>query len=650
MRRGSLVAMLVAAVALAVTDRVVAGAATLPAPVDLRVVGADGGWQPHSRFVLEWSAPTAGGPPVVAVGYRLRNASGLVLREARREGDRPQLEVQVPPASAPYTVEVWMEGAGGGRGPTASAMLRYDDGRPGIPEVRAPHGWTAEGAPAAIEIVPPPGPAPISGIGGYAVSVDRGSESRPCAAVDHCTEAESDLPNGEGGALSLGPLPEGVGVVRVVAVSGAGLPSSEPGIALVHVDATRPEVMLTGAPSGWADGPVRVLATATDAISGMASEGPNGPFTAIALDGGVPRAEPGDSTSLTVTGEGLHRVDAYARDAAGNVDPGRPRTTGVAIDETPPRLHFADRQDPAEPERIEARVADGLSGADPDRGSIAVRVAGSADAWKSLPTVTADDRLIGHWDSSAHPDGVYEFRATGYDLAGNAAASNQRANHTRMVLVNPLKTQARLQGGFAGGAATRTIAYGRRAMFRGRLTSVSGAPLAGLPVQVVESFGPGAGLPQRTTTVATGAVGGFALRLPRGPSREVTVTFAGSRTLGRASSDRSQLRVLGAVTMQTSARAAWVGGAPVVFSGRIGRLGARLPKGGLPVELQFKVPGGDWAEFRTVQTDARGRFRYRYAFSDDDSRGVRFQFRAYISRGGWPYEPAASKAVSVTGR
>ncbi len=51
-----------------------------------------------------------------------------------------------------------------------------------------------------------------------------------------------------------------------------------------------------------------------------------------------------------------------------------------------------------------------------------------------------------------------------------------------------------------------------------------------------------------------------------------------------------------------------------------------------------------------MQTDARGRFRYAYAFSDDDSRGVRFQFRAYIRGGDWPYEPAASKAITVTGR
>jgi hypothetical protein len=648
-RRGSLVAMLVAAVALAVTDRVVAGPATLPAPVDLRVAGGEGGWQADPRFTLEWS-PAAADPPVVAVGYRLRNAAGAVLREARREGDRPQLEVQVPPAPGPYTVEVWMEGAGGDRGPTRSTVLRYDDARPGVPEARAGQGWAAGAASAAIEILPPPGPPPISGIGGYAVAVDRGGESRPCAAADRCTEAETDLPKGEGGALSLGSLPEGVRIVRVVAVSGAGVPSSEPGVALVRVDATRPEVTLSGAPGGWVDGPVRVTATATDAISGMAPTGPNGPFTAIALDGGVPRAEPGDSAALTVTGEGAHRIDAYARDGAGNVDPGRPRTASVAIDETAPRVHFADRQDPAEPERIEATVLDALSGPDSGRGSIAMREAGSADAWRPLPTVTADGRLIGYWDSAAHPEGVYEFRATGYDLAGNAGSSNRRANHTRMVLVNPLKTPVRLEAGFGDERPTRTIAYGRKPVLRGRLSTASDTPPGALRVQIVESFGPGTGLSQRVTAVTTATDGGFALRLPRGPSREVTVTFAGSRILGRAVSEPSLLRVRGGVTMRASTAKARVGGAPVVFSGRIGLLGTRIPTAGLSVELQFRVPGGDWAEFRTVQTDARGRFRYPYAFSDDDSRGVRFRFRAYMSGGGWPYAPAASKAISVTGR
>ena len=51
-----------------------------------------------------------------------------------------------------------------------------------------------------------------------------------------------------------------------------------------------------------------------------------------------------------------------------------------------------------------------------------------------------------------------------------------------------------------------------------------------------------------------------------------------------------------------------------------------------------------------MQTDARGRFRYAYRFSDDDSRGVRFQFRAYApAQSDWPYEPGSSRPVAVLG-
>ena len=63
----------------------------------------------------------------------------------------------------------------------------------------------------------------------------------------------------------------------------------------------------------------------------------------------------------------------------------------------------------------------------------------------------------------------------------------------------------------------------------------------------------------------------------------------------------------------------------VVFSGGVGDVSAPRSRRRSAGELQFRFPGSDWSEFRTVQTDAHGRFRYPYAFSDD-SRGVRFQF------------------------
>ncbi len=655
MRRAGVLALLVASVALALADRALADPAAQLYPINLRVDGGEDTWHARESFRLEWDQPPIAdqGFPVTAVGYRLRDGAGVLLLEARLGGDRNVIgPIQVPWVGV-FTAEVWLEGPGGERGPSVSAALRFDNARPGTAHPVAPEGWIAGSTVAGISIEPPTGPAPISGLRGYAVSVDRGGEGWPCAARDWCSEAETDLEGGtEDGPLSLGSLPEGVNIVSVVAVSGSGVPSAEAGRAVARVDASRPEVTLAGAPGGWADGPVQLLARATDALSGMAAGGANGAFTAIAVDGGVPRTEPGDSAAATVSGEGSHRVDFFARDAAGNVGDRSPRTTTVSIDESPPQLSFARAQDPAEPERIEATVVDSLSGVDPERGSIGVREVGGRRRWEPLPTAVTAGRLLAHWDSDSYPPGTYEFRATGYDTAGNAAASSRRGNGAPMVLFNPLKKQVRLQAGFWGRprGPARAVRYGRGIAYAGRLTSASGSPLGRMPVEVVESFGAGAASPQRSTRVLTAADGTFAIRLAPGPSRRVEAVFDGTPILSRAGGGHVHLDVLAGVRLRASARSARVGGIPVVFSGRVGSLGAPFPAGGRPVELQFRIPGGEWAEFRTVRTDSRGRYRYAYAFSDDDSRGVRFQFRAYMSGGDWPYEPAASKSVSVTGR
>jgi hypothetical protein len=131
----------------------------------------------------------------------------------------------------------------------------------------------------------------------------------------------------------------------------------------------------------------------------------------------------------------------------------------------------------------------------------------------------------------------------------------------------------------------------------------------------------------------------------------VTASFAGTALLSRASGPVAHLAVATRISFGASARSAVIGGRPVFFSGRVIAVGARQAVAKLPVELQFRYPGAGWSEFRTVETDSRGRFRYAYRFSDDDSRGVRFRFRAYVKgREGWPYGPGTSRPVSVRGR
>jgi hypothetical protein len=668
-----------------------AWAATLPSlaaaeplrMTNVEVEGGESSWHPTNAFRIDWTQVP--GPPAAprAVVYRLYDSEGNPIGAPVRNTKAVLaiFPLVVPSLPGVYRVEMWLENAEGQTGPAASATLRFDDVPPAAPLAQAPGSWLTGRDEARLKIEPPPGPPPLSGLRGYAVSVDAGSGGSPCAQPGWCSLAETDVLAGGGGdSALLGTLPEGTSYARVAAVSGSGVASAVVSVP-IRVDGSAPRLSLQGLSDGWSSGPVHLTATATDLLSGMQAAGPTGPFTAISVDGGTPALAPGDAVSTWVTGNGIHRVSYFGRDAAGNVGDGRlgpgPATATVAIDEEPPRVVFAAAQDAAEPERIEAEVADGLSGPSPRRGSIRLRQAGTHAAFAQLPTRVAAGRLIADWDSDAYPPGKYEFLAIGYDRAGNAGTGTDRARGARMVLVNPLKTPVALEAGFGGRElvyqrcrrsrgsrrchrrrvtsfdsrpAARTVPFNHGIRFGGRMTS-PGGPRGGLEIAVTETFSPGADPPQRTTVARTEPDGTFSLQLAPGPSRDVVATFAGTGTLTRAVARSVHLGVLASVRLRTSAAVAKVGGAPILFSGSVDGAGVAGPAEGLPVEIQFRYPGAGWSEFRTVETDARGRFRYAYRFSDDDSRGVRFQFRAYASgREGWPYEAAFSRPLAVLGR
>jgi uncharacterized Zn-binding protein involved in type VI secretion len=168
---------------------------------------------------------------------------------------------------------------------------------------------------------------------------------------------------------------------------------------------------------------------------------------------------------------------------------------------------------------------------------------------------------------------------------------------------------------------------------------------------VIERFAAGAAPRERVSTVRTDGNGKFGIRLAPGPSREVLATVAPTTTTRGASSRPLSLSVHSHVAVHVSASVAKVGGSPLVFRGKVASQGAAIPADGKVVQLQFRLPGLPWSEFRSVRSGPNGRFRYAYRFSDDDSRGVRFQFRAYApAQAGWPFEPAGSLPVSVLGR
>ena len=658
-------------------------------PCNLEVEGGETAWSADRRFFLSWDIPGQdGGSPVAATRFQVRDPGGAVISpgETRLGWAEDDVDVDVGFSPGIYTFEVWHENALGEQGATAAAKLRYDPARPGDVAPLPLGDWISRNEfPLTLRLGHPAGLPPLSGIRGYAVSIDGDPEGGPCAAADRCTDAETDLRGGvDEDSLHIQGLPEGANHVHAVAVSGSGMRSATAGHSVIDVDLSDPTTALSGLPGRWANGPVTVTARASDSTSGMGG----GAFTAIRLDGGAPKTASGDEVSATAIDEGVHTISYYARDAAGNVNDGgrangvaneAPGTVTVRIDRGAPRVAFANFQSPLDPEAIEVTVADSLSGPDLSRGRVEVRRAGTADLFQPLPVEAAGGRLVARWDSDSHPAGEYQFRASGYDAAGNATTTMRRGNGSAMTLANPLKMRTALWTGFGGREVQRrrcikrgkrwrcrrvsvgdfgrrprerTVPYGRGALYSGRLSAGLGTALGGIAVRVTERFDPGASERDRTTTARTGPDGVFSVRLAPGPSRQIEASFAGHRTASRSSAGAARLLVGGGVRLRRSSAVAKIGGRPVVFRGRVASAGATVPPDGKSVQLQFRVPGVvPWTSFRTIHTDARGRFRFPYRFSDNDSRGVAFQFRAFApAQSNWPYEPTASAAVTVTGR
>jgi hypothetical protein len=623
-------------------------------PVDLQVDGGEDNWHSSRMFALNWSNP----PGVAAVHYRLLGpGGGVLIADTTLPWAASAIEhLSVPPTPGAYTAEVWLEDGNGAQGPAVGAKLRFDDARPGVVEATTVTGWLGRSAfPYAVRLSHPRDPLPISGLRGYAISTDSSPGGRPCASAT-CSAAEIDLQGGIAtDSLAIAELPEGVNYLHAAAVSGSGTPSPT-GSTILRVDKTEPLTRIQGVPQGWSNEPVKLVAEASDAASGMAPTGSaGGPFTALRIDGGAPTAAAGASVTATVIAPGLHTVSYYARDAAGNVADGAilngranrpPGTATVRIDREAPRLAFNAAQSPAEPELIEAQAADDLSGLDPSQGSIAVRRLGSGERFAPLPTQLSAGSLSARWNSSAYPAGEYEFRATAYDAAGNVAVSLNRTDGTAMRLHGPLKVPVKL----SAGAGSLRVPYGRGTWLSGRVIAARRTPLPGAVVRVIERFAAGSVPAERVSTVRADTSGRYRLRLAPGPSREVIATVAPTTTTRGASSRPLALDVHSRLVLRASARSARIGGAALVFRGKVASQGAAMPADGKVVQLQFRVPGLPWSEFRSVRTGPNGRFRYAYRFSDDDSRGVRFQFRAYApEQAGWPFEPAGSLPVTVIG-
>ena len=513
--------------------------------------------------------------------------------------------------------------------------MRFDDTRPGAPDLSAADAWHSGGA-LALAVT---GERPVSGIRGYRVRIG-GREALVKTSVP------------------LDDLPEGETPVEVSAVSGADVEGTAVRT-MLKLDRSLPVASAEGAPDGWSREPVRLSLSAHDqpGLSGVRS-------LAWKVDGDEEATAEGDAASVEIADDGRHTVAYRATDGAGNSS--AEHAVAVKVDRTPPETVAFEAPDPSDPRRVRVVVADRMSGV--ASGRIELRPAGGG--WRRLDTAFAGDRLVTQIDDARLAAGPYELRAVVSDVAGNESVGTSRVDGAAAALTLPLRRVTTLAVTRAGRLLRARLAAGGEALpgrevtltqrLRGQtrwhrvcprrtvvVAAEAAAPLAAsrpaaLAALARAALSTGTAGAPSACTLRTDGAGRLEVRLPRGPSRTLRVEFAGDALL---------LPARGTAIVHTAARARLhatprtvrAGGA-VRFSGRL--LGGHVPRAGKLVEHQARV-GAGWRTFATLRSDRSGRVRHVRRFAPA-SAGRTYLIRLRVRREpSYPFETGTSRPVAV---
>ena len=389
-------------------DRVVRVDNTAPAEPAPQLEGGDG-WNPSRARTLVLPLPGGQAAPLTRARLKACRVGGPCEESAPELGSG-RVPVAAFDGPGEYAVRVALEDAAGNVGAFAPPVtLRFDDARPGAPDVSAADAWRNGGAlPLAAS-----GERPVSGIRGYRVRIG-GREAVVATSVP------------------LDELPEGGTPVEVSALSGAGLEGTAVRTTL-KLDRTRPRADAGAVPDGWSREPVRLTLRGQDqaGLSGVRS-------LAWKLDEADEASADGDAADVEIAADGRHTLAYRAIDGAGNAS--EPRTAAVKVDRTPPETVAFEAPDPADPRRVRVVVADGMSGV--ASGRIELRRA--AAGWQPVETTLEQDRLVALLDDATLAAGAYELRALVTDVAGNETIGTRRVDGAPAALTLPLRRRTAL--------------------------------------------------------------------------------------------------------------------------------------------------------------------------------------------------------------
>ena len=360
---------------------------------------------------------------------------------------------------------------------------------------------------------------------------------------------------------------------------------------------------------------------------------------------------------------GLYSLHLWLRDGAGNDAPSSALEIPLRFDDVPPGIAF-EAGAAAEAPEIRANVADAHSG--PATGAIFYRRLNVSE-WTELQTKAQPGPQAGRMTLVARtPElapGTYVFRADTVDGAGNTASTTLRADGTEMAirrtpppvapqraLAPKARTKTRLFARLRGPAAQGeelTVPFGAPAVLGGRLTRVDGAGIAGRELRVVAHPSRGSVAETAEASAVTGERGGFELRLGPGPSRQITVSFAGDDNLEPARRPSLDLRVRSGISLSAKPRFLKTGQS-VRLGGRIGSRGAAIPRRGKLVAIQYlEAATKRWRPVLVTRSDRKGRFRARYRFRYvSGAATIRLRAMA-LAEERWPYAPGSSRPVTV---
>jgi hypothetical protein len=207
--------------------------------------------------------------------------------------------------------------------------------------------------------------------------------------------------------------------------------------------------------------------------------------------------------------------------------------------------------------------------------------------------------------------------------------------------------QAKLTARWASGGTGKQVRrsrYGAINRVTGRLTTSTGEAISGALLDVYETPASHGAVASRLGGASTGPLGQWTVTLPKGiSSSTISIDYRSHQndTIPVATADLT-LRVHAGIALSISPHVTSVHHR-IFFSGVLH--GTPIPEGGKQLVLEASS-GREWVEFRTITTNAKGRFHasYRFKFAGP----IRYQFRV-LSRheADFPFLTGASNVVAV---